>query len=645
MITTRSVAISLILIASLSVCTIYAEHFVGSINSISPPPGAIFLFFFVVLINSLFRNRKLNLRKPELVLIYSLLLVAAPISSFAVTRFFISILVAPFYFATPENEFEALFHGIIPEWFAPKIPAVVRGYYEPLGRGFPWEAWIKPLLIWIPVVLAAYTLMLCMSIIIHKQWIDRERLTFPTVYLPLQLSEEPEGGSLFNSFLKNRFLWIGFAIPALIHGINGLSFHYPVIPSLPLKGSFARFFTDAPWNAIDQLPTNFYPNVIGFTYLLPVEISFSCWFFYLLSKLGMVIGAAFGWRITTSSGGRFPFPHYQSAGAFIALIIFNLWFSRRYMASYFAKAFRLGRSSNAVKQAELDKDTVKVYRFAFIGFIIALSVLAIWFSYIGMKPIVIVGFLALFLVYSLSAGRVRTEAGLGAVSGPIRMDALLKSTIGTRNMGPQNLTMLAYLRWITIDLRGFMSAVPAQLESFRMAGRSSKSIKRMPVLILFSVTLALIISCVSLLWVSYENGVYTSGVNGWWIISGPRETFSILRQNMLNLQGTDWTGVEFMSIGFALSCTIMYLRTRFLWFPFHPLGYAVGFSRLSMDWIWLSVLMGWILKLSVMKYGGIRLNRKFVPLSLGLVLGDFFMAGFWSIVGAIGGRIVYQIFP
>ena len=166
MFTIRAIIISFFLIIFLSIWTIYNEHFVGSLNSISPPPGAILIFFFVVLINSLLSFKKLKLKSSELTLIYSLLLVSAPISSFAVTRFFISILVAPFYFATPENEFESLLHGVIPSWFAPRDSSIVRGYYEPLDRGVPLHAWIKPLSVWIPIILAFYILMLCMTIII-----------------------------------------------------------------------------------------------------------------------------------------------------------------------------------------------------------------------------------------------------------------------------------------------------------------------------------------------------------------------------------------------------------------------------------------------------------------------------------------------
>ena len=640
MITARAIIISIILIVFLSVWTIYTEHFVGSINSISPPPGAIFLFFFLVLFNSVLSSRKLNLKKPELLLIYSLLLVSAPISSFAISRFFVSILLAPFYFATPENEFSSLFHGIIPNWFSPREPWVVRGYYEPLGRGIPWEAWLKPLSIWIPFIIIAYTMMLCLSIIIHRQWIDRERLTFPTVFLPMQLAETPEPDASFNSFIKNKFLWAGFAIPFTIHGINGLSFYHPVIPTIPLKNDFSRFLTDSPWNAVDMLPTNFYPNVIGFSYLLPVDISFSCWFFYLLSKMGMVFGALFGWKAASPSG-IFPFSHYQSAGAFIALIILSLWASKKFLISTFIESFR---PKNAKIRA-LDDDATNLYRFAFIGLVVTALILVFWFIWVGLKPFVILVFLMLFIIYSLSAGRVRTEAGLGAVSGPVRMDDLLKSSVGTKRIGIENLTVLSYLRWITIDLRGFMSAIPAQLESFKIIGRPTKSLKWIPILILASVTIALVVSCISLLWVSYGYGAFPSGVNGWWILSGPQETFGILRHNILNLQGTDWVGLEFLSIGFIVSCVLIYMRNRFLWIPFHPIGYAVGFSRLSMDWIWLSVFIGWGIKLCIIKYGGLRLNRKIVPVSLGLVLGDFFMAGLWSIAGAFSGGIMYQVFP
>ncbi|MFC1716194.1 DUF6785 family protein [Candidatus Poribacteria bacterium] len=645
MITARSVIITFILIALLSTWTIYSEHFVGSINSISPPPGAIFLFFFVVLTNSLLKSRKFRLREPELIVIYSLLLVSAPMSSFALSRFMIAILVAPFYFATPENEFESLFHGAIPEWFAPRTPNIVKGFYEPMGRGVPWEEWLKPLTMWIFVALAAYMLMLFMSVIIHRQWIERERLTFPTVYLPLRLAEKPDRGSFLNPLLKNKFLWIGLAIPLVLHGINGLSLYFPVLPRIPLKNEISRYLTDSPWNAIDQLPAIFYPNVVGFAYLLPVDISFSCWFFYLLSKVGMIAGAAFGLRTKSASGALFPLPHYQSAGAFISLLVFNLWFGRRYLFSVLRGVFERGGSTNSTIGGEDDPELMKLYRIAVIGFLVVLSILALLFAYMELKPIVIAGFIALLLVYSLSAGRARTAAGLGAVSGPIRMDDFLQSTIGTRRIGTGNLTILSYMRWITIDLRGFMSAVPAQLESFKMTGRNTKTLKRMPILILCSVAFALIISCTSLLWLSYEKGVYTSGVNSWWIVEGPRETFDILRHNVLNLRGTDWVGVQFTSLGFVVAGIIAYLRTKFLWFPFHPLGYAVGFSRLSMDWVWFSILIGWGLKLGILKYGGLKLNRIAVPCFLGLILGDFFMAGFWGILGSIGGQVVYQVFP
>ena len=45
-----------------------------------------------------------------------------------------------------------------------------------------------------------------------------------------------------------------------------------------------------------------------------------------------------------------------------------------------------------------------------------------------------------------------------------------------------------------------------------------------------------------------------------------------------------------------------------------------------------SIFVGWLLKWLVLKYGGIRLHRKAVPFFLGIVLGEFVIGSFWSLL-------------
>ena len=55
----------------------------------------------------------------------------------------------------------------------------------------------------------------------------------------------PEG-----SFLRNRLTWVGFAIPALIFGFNGLHQWYPSVPEFPTEVDLNAVFPQPPWNGM-----------------------------------------------------------------------------------------------------------------------------------------------------------------------------------------------------------------------------------------------------------------------------------------------------------------------------------------------------------------------------------------------------------
>ena len=85
------------------------------------------------------------------------------------------------------------------------------------------------------------------------------------------------------------------------------------------------------------------------------------------------------------------------------------------------------------------------------------------------------------------------------------------------------------------------------------------------------------------------------------------------------------------------------MRQRFLWWPFHPLGYAMGPSW-PMIQLWFSILIGWAAKSVIMRYGGIRSYRTYRPLFLGMVLGEFISGGVWLIIDFLAGKEGHRIF-
>ena len=80
-------------------------------------------------------------------------------------------------------------------------------------------------------------------------------------------------------------------------------------------------------------------------------------------------------------------------------------------------------------------------------------------------------------------------------------------------------------------------------------------------------------------------------------------------------------------------------------FPLSAVGYAMTCCFGGV--LWFSFLVVWIVKVSLLRYGGMRLYKQAIPLFTGLALGHFATAGiFWGLVGAFSGDAVqgYNVF-
>ena len=86
--------------------------------------------------------------------------------------------------------------------------------------------------------------------------------------------------------------------------------------------------------------------------------------------------------------------------------------------------------------------------------------------------------------------------------------------------------------------------------------------------------------------------------------------------------------------GFAFTALLGFLRTRFAWWPLHPVGYLMV-PLVTADRMWFSIGLGWLAKVLVVRFGGSRAYVAGRSVFLGLILGDCVAAGFWLAVNVL----------
>ncbi|MFC1714545.1 DUF6785 family protein [Candidatus Poribacteria bacterium] len=155
------------------------------------PVGCVTTFLFIILVvNPVLKLFRAKLREKELVVIYAMMLVASGISAFGLAGFLVPVLASARYYATPDNEWAVLFHQYIPDWMTVTDAKAIKYFFEglPSGLGIPWGVWIHPLLLWMLYILSFYAVVICICVIIRRQWIHREWIQFPLVQLAVEIS-------------------------------------------------------------------------------------------------------------------------------------------------------------------------------------------------------------------------------------------------------------------------------------------------------------------------------------------------------------------------------------------------------------------------------------------------------------------------
>lgn len=625
-ITNRAIIIGLILvIVNAYWIAISSELWYSVFTAVSLFFNTIFCLFILIQLNFLLKLLfpEKALSSQELSIMYIMMCMVSTISGHTMMMYLIGALAHPFWFATAENEWQSLFWRYIPTWFTVSDKSLLRDYFEGSSTFYAVKyikAWLKPMLAWSAFIFVLFSTLLCINVLIRRHWMEEERLAYPLTQLPVEMTINP------SKFFRNKLLWIGFSLSGTITLINGLNLLYPIVPSIPVKfHEVGHYFTSKPWNAIGWTLIDFHPFIIGLAFFIPLDLSFSCWFFYILSKAEKVITSSLGWHNI--------YLNERSVSAWITLGLLAIWTTRRHL-------IKVIRSIISTKGDEDLKEPIS-YRSALFFLIIGLLFITLFCYLAGMSLWAIALFFALYIAMGLGITRVR--AALGAPYHEVvfvNPRQFMTVILGSRRIGGANLTIMSFLYPFTRCHRAH--PMPNQLESLKIAQQEDMLNRRLIWSMASSISVGAIASFWIYLTIAYKYGA-SAECHGW-IAGFGWESFNPLQSWLSHPTNTDIIAVMFM-IGnslFVLFLTAMH--RRFIWWQFHPGGYVLSGGEWSgMFYIWNAMLISWAIKWIILKYGGLSTYRKARPFFFGLVLGDYIIGCTWNIIGLTFNMPAYSI--
>jgi hypothetical protein len=638
----RALAIGVAAIALNAIWLVRAEMVRWSLyTNAAPFCNAIFTLLVLVGANALCvrlrPGRPEPLNRFELLCIFTMTSIGAALASGQFMQLLIEWLPAPTGLASRGSHWQETFIPHLPKWAMVTDTTAVRGFYGGSTSIYRREnllPWLLPALYWSLWVMVLLWTLVCLTTVMRRQWISNERLTYPTVYLPMEMTAGP-------AFWRSPLFRLGFALAAVITLYNGFAYLHPNLPMLPIRRQdLSVYMTNPPWKSIGGFQTSFYLFAIGISFLMPQDLSFSLWIFYLLYKLEIVACAAMGTEAIPEAVAGFdanpPYEHGQAFGAYIAVCVLALRSALPYLRDVWRTAFARGAGPLD------DSNEPMRYRTAVLGLGIGLAALVALSYSIGMSPGVAVAFFAVYILLALVVTRMRAEFGFPVHDmssvGPANV---IMASEGTRALGPANLTSFGIANWFNRTY--FAHPMPHQLEGMKLADTAGGSGRQ----ILKAMMLAGLAGTIAAFWaylhVAYTLGAGTANVERWARVF-PYENYRDLSRWIRTPARINVAGMEAAGGGFLLAMALGILRQRLPWFPLHPLAYAVANSW-GMAQIWMPVMVGSLAKAVILHYGGLRGYRRAVPLFLGLILGEMTLGCLWTLVGIAIGVHTYDFWP
>jgi len=415
---------------------------------------------------------------------------------------------------------------------------------------------------------------------------------------------------------------LGARLPLLLHSWNSLHNYHGAFQQVALRGSIPLL--DGRMNVPFLL--NF--PVLGLAYLMPLGVSFSLWFFCLLGLLEQSAFARIGLQISggdmwTSGGASAPLS-LQMSGAMLVLVLVVLWNARQHLRDFWRQA--LGWQ-------EPTRDELLGPRAVVGGFVGGLLYMLAWLIITGLDPYVAILLVVGALVVFIGLARITCEAGLPSIQTPMVPQAFMIRGFDPAVLGLQNMTGLGLSTvWLGDTAANVMSAV---MHSLRLSSGHERQLGHLP----WALLVALVVALAGSIWYTMSLAYTYGGINlhSWYFGGIVNWPFNYMASVANAPEASFAPRLKFIGLGAGVMGALLFMRQRFLAWPLHPIGFPISNTHPIITFGWLSILLAYLFKAAILRYGGVQLYRTMRPFFYGLVLGEFFASVIWVFIdGAFG---------
>ncbi len=550
---------------------------------------------------------RLALRQSELLTIFSMLWIAGALPQWGWSDYWIAVVAAPAFMASPENQWSDLFLDLIPWQAMPATsPRVLESFWFglPQGATLPWDAWLPVLVGWLGASVAMVMCGLCLVLLFQRHWVEAERLTFPLAQLPIELTRGVDGPRRTPDLFRSGLFWIGVGV-VLVPLLYNICAYFS--PGLPLLELYSKSYILALPKPLPHLIIRVLPLVLTTAYLCPMDILGSIVAFCLLAvvKIGAIdrVGFVIGGQGQPLSNNLIL--SLESFGAIVFIACWSVWLARGH----------LRRVGSLIRSGCGDRGEVRRYRFAAMGLLLSSLYVITWAHSLGATLPVAAGAFVLMMLTFFVTTKLIAATGFAYLmpSWPnAKGQIFIVELVGTSQLSEQDVVAFELFTSQAFFGNIRLPAWPAMPHLLRFF-----PFEVQPARVLWAVLLAFVVGFLVAAWASLEMAYDKGGA------TYLMEAFNVYDKitNLLHNPVSGEAGRWFLWLfGFVEATGLAVLRARFHWFPLHPIGLAFQYTS-GTSIYWFSLFLVWGVKLTLLRYGGMHAYRAGKPLFFGLGIG------------------------